>query len=352
VLGQLWPEAIDVVLPRATVPALKVIAQLGVILYMFVVGLELNAELLAARARLTLAIAHASMVVPFLLGAALALWLFTEYAPAGISFTNFALFLGVALAITALPVLARILTDRRLEKTPLGVLALGCAAAGDVTAWCLLALVVGIARAEVGTALATAILSLVYLAIMFLVVAPLARSRLGQLPEARLTAGVAAWVLVAVLVSAWATEAIGVHALFGAFLLGAVIPHDSAVARLFTHKLEDVVMILLLPVFFAYTGLNTRLGLVSRPEDWLVCGVIILAATAGKFGGTLAAARASGLNQQTATALGVLMNTRGLMELIVLNLGLEMGVISPTLFAMLVLLGTAWKMNPFPSWGL
>ena len=341
-------EASAWVLPPAVAPYLGVIAQLGVILYMFLVGLELNGGVLREKARATVIIAHTSMVVPFVLGAGLALFLYPRLSDGGVPFTSFALFLGVALAITAFPVLARILTDRRLSRTELGVLALSCAATDDVTAWCLLALVVGVARAEVGGALAVTGLALGYVALMFGAVRPLA-ARLVRRYEGRpVPAGVFAALLVAVLLSALATEAIGVHAVFGAFLLGAVIPHDSAVARTFTRKLEDVVTVLLLPAFFAYTGMRTEIGLVSGLGAWLVCGLITLAATAGKFGGTYAAARLTGLDGRTSAALGVLMNTRGLMELIVLNIGLDLGVISPTLFAMMVLMALATTLMTTP----
>jgi Kef-type K+ transport system membrane component KefB len=241
------------------------------------------------------------------------------------------------MSITAFPVLARILTDRRMENTELGVVALSCAAIDDVTAWCLLAFVVGVAQAEVGGAVQTALLALGYIAIMFAVVRPLAVRYLGNgvdHPPRRM----AVWVLVALLFSAMTAEWIGIHAIFGAFLLGAIIPHDSDVARDFTEKLEDIVKILLLPAFFAYTGMRTQIGLVAGWQAWLFCAVIIVVATLGKFGGTLAAARLTGLGWRTSAALGILMNTRGLMELIVLNIGLELGVISPKLFAMMVIM--------------
>ena len=246
--------------------------------------------------------------------------------------------MGVAMSITAFPVLARILTDRKMDKTDLGVVALSCAATDDVTAWCLLAFVVGIAQSEVGGAVQTVILALAYIAFMFVVVRPLAVRYLGQNTCGRPKQRLAFWVLVALLLSALAAEWIGIHAIFGAFLLGAIIPHESDVARDFQHKLEDIVKILLLPAFFAYTGMRTEIGLVSGVNDWLICGLIIVVATLGKFGGTLVAAKLTGLDWRMSSALGILMNTRGLMELVVLNIGLQMGVISPTLFAMMVIM--------------
>jgi Kef-type K+ transport system membrane component KefB len=337
-LGWISPEAMNFILPREVGPYLGIIAQLGVILYMFLVGLELNAGLLRSHAHATVAISHASIVAPFALGTILALWLFPTLAPRGVPFTSFALFMGVAMSITAFPVLARILTDRRMDKTELGVVALSCAATDDVTAWCLLAFVVGVTQAEVGNAVQTVVLALAYIALMFTVVRALTNRYFGPGAISHPKSRMAVWVLVALLMSALAAEWIGIHAIFGAFLLGAIIPHDSEVARDFQHKLEDIVKILLLPAFFAYTGMRTEIGLVSGWQAWLMCAVIIAVATLGKFGGTLAAARFTGFGWRTSAALGILMNTRGLMELVVLNIGLELGVISPLLFAMMVIM--------------
>jgi Kef-type K+ transport system membrane component KefB len=347
-LGRLAPETAAFVLPPAVAPFLQVIAQLDVILYMFLVGLELNAGMLRGRARATVLTSHASILVPFLLGAVLALGLYPSFSHNDVPFTSFALFLGVAMSVTAFPVLARILTDRNMHRTRLGVAALACAALNDVTAWCLLAFVVGVARASVGGALLSVGWTVAYMALMVLVVRPVVNRLLAGVGEAGLTRGVAGLVFVALLLSALATELIGVHALFGAFLLGAIIPHDSVLARTFTHKLEDLVGVLLLPAFFAFTGLRTEICLVSGVGQWLVCGLIMVVATAGKFGGTLAAARLTGLGWREAAALGVLMNTRGLMELIVLNVGLDLGVISPTLFAMMVLMALVTTLATTP----
>jgi Kef-type K+ transport system membrane component KefB len=348
-LGWVWPEASAFLVPAGVAPFIAVIAQLGVILYMFLVGLELNSSMLRERAGKTFAISHASIAVPFVLGAALALYLYPRLAEGGVPFTSFALFLGAALSVTAFPVLARILTDRRLHTTPLGVMALGAAAAGDVTAWCLLAFIVGVAEASVGGAVLTLVLSAAFVALMVLAVRPLLVRLLPCYDDARLTPVVTAAVLVTVLASALATEAIGIHALFGAFLFGAIIPHDSRLAHRFHHKLDDVVTVLLLPAFFALVGMRTEIGLVDGPEHWLICGLIVVAATAGKFGGTYAAARLTGTDWREAAGLGVLMNTRGLMELIVLNLGLEMKVISPTLFAMMVLMALVTTVATGPA---
>ena len=351
-LGRLAPGVYAYLLPASVAPFLGVVAQLGVILYMFLVGLELNPAILRQHGHAAVAISHASIVVPFVLGAVLALGLYPRLATGDVPFTSFALFLGVSLSVTAFPVLARILTDRRLSQTDLGVLALSCAAADDVTAWCLLAFVVGVAQVRVSGALWVLALTAGYIALVFLVVRPIVARLVPRYDGKRLGQGAVAAVLVALLLSALTTEAIGVHALFGAFLLGAVIPHDSDLARDLTRKLEDVVTVLLLPAFFAFTGLRTQIGLVAGPEQGFICGMIILTATAGKFGGTLGAARLTGLGWRSAAALGVLMNTRGLMELIVLNIGYDLGIISPTLFAMMVLMALATTLATTPVLGL
>jgi Kef-type K+ transport system membrane component KefB len=338
-LGHFAPSASAYLFPPAIGPFLNMISQVGIILYMFLVGLELDPSLLRRRGHATVAISHASITVPFLLGSALALVLYPRLSNSGVPFTNFALFLGVSMAVTAFPVLARILTDRRFQKTRIGAIALACAAVDDVTAWCLLAFVVGIARAEAAGAARTAAMAIAYIAAMLLVARPaMVRLSLFYGNRGRLTQGVMASVFVMLLLSSFATELIGIHAVFGAFALGAVIPHDSGMARELGERLEDFVIVLLLPAFFAFTGLRTELGLVSGAQQWILCGAVIAVASIGKFGGSVGAARVAGLGWRDASALGVLMNTRGLMELIVLNIGLDMGIISPTLFAMLVIM--------------
>jgi Kef-type K+ transport system membrane component KefB len=346
-LGAISPETMHLLIPspasdpHGRVPAaLKAVSQLGVILYMFLVGLELNATRVARRAHAAVAVSHASIVVPFVLGSALALGLYPIFSHDGVPFTSFALFMGVAMAITAFPVLARILSDRGLDKTEIGSIALGCAAADDVTAWCLLALVVGVAQADLSTGAMVIGGAIAFIAFMILVVGPLFRratrawdDRPGSIPTPAV-----AFVFVAVLLAAFTTEAIGVHAVFGGFLLGAVIPHDSRIAREFTKKLHEIVTILFLPAFFASTGMRMEIGLLSSGESWLWCAAIIVVATVGKFGGSLVAARLTGIGWRDAAVLGTLMNTRGLMGLIVLDIGLDLGVISPTLFAMMVVM--------------
>ena len=296
-LGRLAPEASAFLLPPSVAPFLQVIAQVGVILYMFLVGLELNPIYLRRSPHMALAISHASIIVPFLLGSALALVLYPLLSTSDVPFTAFALFLGVAMSVTAFPVLARILTDRRIHTTALGVMALSCAAVDDVTAWCLLAFVVSVAQTHGESPLYTVALTTTFIACIFLFLRPVlvrAAHRIEELPG-RTSANAMAFVFVLLLASALATEWIGIHALFGAFLLGVVIPHDSRLARDLKERLEDLVVVLLLPAFFAFSGLRTQIQLVSGAEQWLLCGLIILVACIGKFGGSTIAARLSGL---------------------------------------------------------
>jgi Kef-type K+ transport system membrane component KefB len=350
-LGWIWPAAFHFILPADVAPYIKMIAQLGVILYMFVVGLELNTTLLRDKGHAAVAISHASIVLPFLLGSALALWLYPKLGEPGVPFTTFALFFGVSLSITAFPVLARILTDREMTGSPLGIIALACAATDDATAWCLLALAVGVAQSSVGGALLTIALTIVFVGLMLFVARPMIRRFCCYYQDKqreRLKPNPIAFVLLCLLLSAAATEAIGIHALFGAFLLGVIIPHDSRIARDFTTKLTDIVSILFLPAFFAFTGMRTQIGLIGGWSNVLICLAIIAVATLGKFGGSTLAARATGHTWREASAVGILMNTRGLMELIVLNIGLDLGVISPTLFAMMVIMAVVTTVTTTP----
>jgi Kef-type K+ transport system membrane component KefB len=354
VLGAISGSAQAFVLAPDAAPHLGIVAKIGVVLFMFLVGLELDTKLLRGSTHATVAISHASIVVPFVLGTALATYLYPRYATDNVSFTTFALFVGVSMSVTAFPVLARILTDRRVSSTPLGTTAIACAAVDDVTAWCLLALVSGVATSQIQGAFFTLGQVALYLAVMFFVARPLLARLAAR--EAKKTGPVSldvlAIVLACLLLSAVATESMGIHALFGAFLVGAMMPHDGRLAEQLRARLEDVVVVLLLPVFFAFTGMRTQIGLVSSASDWLACAAVIGVATLGKFGGTLLAARFARMGWRESSALGILMNTRGLMELIVLNVGLDMGVLSPTLFTMFVLMAVATTFATTPLFAL
>ncbi len=337
-LGTVAPSAMRWFLPPSVAPVLSVLSQVGVILYMFLIGLRLDTDHLRRRSHTSVAISHASIVVPFLLGTALALLLYRQLGMSGVSFTAFALFCGVAMSVTAFPVLARILNDRGMAASRIGVVAIACAAVDDVTAWCLLAVVVGCVKADLSSASRTLALTAVYVVTMLAVVKPRLGRALDRCGDRRVTRTVLAVVLVALLVSSLATELIGIHAIFGAFLLGVIIPADSRIAHEIIRRIEDVVLVLLLPIFFAYTGTRVRIGLLQSPAEWVLCALIVITACAGKFGGTALAARLTGLGWRDCAALGALMNTRGLVELIVLNIGLDLGVLSPTLFTMLVVM--------------
>lgn len=356
-LGAISPQAMHLLIPppsddpsASVAISLKVIAQLGVILYMFLVGLKLNSAQLKHRVHAAVAISHASIVVPFALGCILSLWLYPALAAPNVSFLTFSLFVAVAMSITAFPVLARILTDRNLQDTHIGTVALSCAAADDVTAWCLLALVVGLAKFQLVHAGFVIVGALAFTLLMFFVVRPILAASMRSLdsqsggPPYYSIAG----TYVLILAAASLTEWIGIHAIFGAFVLGLIIPSDCKIAASFSAKLREPVTVLLLPAFFAYTGMRTEIGLLTEWNHWLTCAAIIVVATFAKFGGSVLAARFAGETWRDASALGMLMNTRGLMELIVLNIGLDLGVISPTLFAMMVIMALATTVMTSP----
>ncbi|MDC0712945.1 cation:proton antiporter [Stigmatella sp. ncwal1] len=354
-LGWLAPDLMHSLFPDSSLPVLKMLSQVGLILFMFLIGLELDPKLLKGRGHSSVAISHSSIIAPFVLGAgASALWLYRSLSSPEVPFLSFVLFMGVAMSITAFPVLARILSERGLLQSRVGVISITCAAVDDVTAWCLLAFVVSIVRATSLTeAGITTLLALLYIVFMLLVVRPFL-ARLGARVASKdgLTQNVVAGTLVLLLASSWATELIGIHALFGAFLFGAVIPKEGGLADALAERLEDVAVVLLLPIFFAYSGLRTQVGLLNSVDAWAMCGLIILLACLGKFGGSAVAARLTGLRWREASAVGVLMNTRGLMELIVLNIGLDLGVISPTLFTMMVVMAlvTTFITSPLLNW--
>ena len=339
-LGALWPEATAVLFPEAGLPTLGLVAQLGLVFFLFLVGLEFDPRLIAGQWRASVAISNAGIVVPFALGALAALPLHGELAPEGVELLPFSLFLGTSMSVTAFPVLARILTERRLIGTKLGAVALAAAAVDDVTAWCLLALVVGVAHTEgASAALVTSALAIGYSALIWLVVRPVL-ARVGPRLGRDVSATAIALVFLAMLLSSLATEWIGIHALFGSFLFGAAMPKEAALSRALADKMEDFVTVVFLPLFFAYSGLRTHIGALAG-GDWLLFSGLLFVASAGKFGGVALTAKLMGSSLRESTALGLLMNTRGLMELVVLNVGLDLGVISGRLFAMMVLVALA-----------
>lgn len=349
-LGATLPVVKDFLFPAGSLGSLQLLAQVGVILFMFCVGIELDLAAMRKRAQAAVAVSHVSIVAPFVLGCAVALAVYTSLAPQGVAFAPFALFMGIAMSITAFPVLARILKERGLSQTPLGNIAIACAAVDDVTAWCILALVVAIGKANgFGGAALTIALAVAFSLVMLLLVRPRLEALSQRVADDEPARGrLVVVALVFAFLSALCTETIGIHALFGAFLAGALVPSESPLAKLLRERIETFAGAFLLPLFFAFTGLRTQIGMLDSAWDWLVCGGIVLVAIAGKFGGSLLAARFAGLGWRDAASLGALMNTRGLMELIVLNIGYDMGILSPRLFAMMVIMALVTTMMTGP----
>lgn len=340
VVGLLFPEISGFLFPPESLANLQFLSQVGLILFMFVIGLELDLKVVKNQAHDAVVISHASIVIPYFLGMGLAYYLYEELAPDDISFLSFALFMGIAMSITAFPVLARVIQERDLTKTRLGIIAITCAAADDITAWCILAAVIAIVKA--GTfvsALYTMGLAITYVLFMILILQPFLK-RLGSVYSDRETISktIVAIAFLVLLGSSYLAEVIGIHALFGAFLAGVIMPPNFNFRKIMMDKIEDVSLVLLLPLFFVFTGLRTQIGLLNDSHLWMICGVIILTAVAGKFGGTTFAARFVGQSWKESLSLGALMNTRGLMELIVLNIGYDLGVLTPEVFAMMVLM--------------
>jgi Kef-type K+ transport system membrane component KefB len=356
VAGALAPGLFEFVFPTGSMGALRMLSQVGVILFMFMVGMELDLKQLRGQARTAVLVSHVSIVFPFFLGALFSLFMYESYSTRGITFSSFALFMGVAMSMTAFPVLARILEERGLTKTHLGSMALTCAAVADVTAWTILVFVVAVVKSGNPSACLIAIgLLLLFVAVMLLVVRPLLRG----LPVAQmgLSSGPTQNMVVTVLVVAFGagllTEVIGIHALFGAFLAGVCMPQESDFRHRVRDRLESFSAGFLLPLFFAFTGLRTQVGLLSDWTSVIVCAGLVVAATVGKLGGSMLTARWSGMDWPDAFALGALMNTRGLVELIVLNIGFDLGILSPKVFTMMVIMAlvTTCMTGPLLSLG-
>jgi Kef-type K+ transport system membrane component KefB len=349
-LGLLPGDLHLVLFPTEVRPYLNVIAQIGLILFMFVVGLEVDLSAVRRRRGTAVAVSLTSIALPFGLGMLLALALHgghsvvtdAEGTTAPVDLLPFALFLGVAMSITAFPVLARILTERGLHRTGVGALALTCAAVDDVLAWSLLAVVVAVGSAAGDPWQVVQILGLTaaFALVVLLVVRPLLTRLVPWYRRAgRLTPEILGVVLVLLLVSAWITEKIEVHALFGAFLLGTAMPRRGAegLTREILEKVETVSLTLLLPVFFVVTGLRVDIGAVG-PTGLVELGLILVVAIGGKFVGAYVAARSTGVPSRQAGAVGLLMNTRGLTELVILTIGVQLGVLDQDLFTLMVLM--------------
>ena len=352
--GSYLPEFSVLLFPDSSLDNLKFLSQIGLIFFMFVVGMELDLKVLRNKAKEAVIISHASIIIPFTLGLVLAYSIYTNFAPKGVEFLSFGLFLGIAMSITAFPVLARIVQERGLQKTRIGAMVITCAAADDITAWCLLAGVIAIVKAgSVTSSLYIIVLSLVYVFAMIKLVRPFLR-RIGNLYDTaeKITKPVVAIFFLTLLISSYLTEIIGIHALFGAFVAGVIMPDNMKFRKMFIEKIEDVALVVLLPLFFVFTGLRTEIGLLNSPELWKVCGLIILVAVVGKFIGSALAAKFVGQNWRDSLTIGALMNTRGLMELVVLNIGYDLGVLTKEVFAMMVIMALATTFMTGPALNL
>jgi Kef-type K+ transport system membrane component KefB len=354
-LGWLAPNISSSIFPPDSLGHLNSLSQVGLLIFMFLVGLELDLGHLRELGRAAVMTSQVSIIAPFILGSTFAVYLYPRLSDPSVSFAGFALFMGAAMSVTAFPVLARILTERNMLRTRVGSVAITCAAIDDVTAWCILAGIVVVVRAsslELPVWLTVSGLA-VFVLVMGLVVRPALR-RLEMVYEKRgnLTQDLIAIILLVVLASGWITESLGVHALFGAFLAGVVMPRHSELSRELSQKFEALIVVLLLPIYFALTGLRSSIFLITGPRMWLYCAVIIVLAVVGKLGGSMLSARFNGMSWRESAAVGILMNTRGLVELVILNIGLDLGILSPALFSIMVLMAlvTTLMTTPLLRW--
>ena len=340
VLGYFFPDVFQALFPPESLTNLELLSQVGLVLFMFVIGMELDFSVLKNKINETLVISHAGILVPFFLGIVASYWIYEEYAAAQTAFLPFALFIGISMSITAFPVLARIIQERNMTKTSLGTLTIASAANDDVTAWCLLAVVIAIAKAGTFASALYAIgLTALYIIIMFMVVRPFLK-KVGEVyaNQEVINKTFVALILLILIISSTLTEIIGIHALFGAFMAGVVMPPSIGFRKVMMEKVEDIALVFFLPLFFAFTGLRTEIGLINSPALWGVCLLLITVAVAGKLGGCAVAARLVGESWKDSFTIGTLMNTRGLMELVALNIGYEMGVLPPSIFVILVIM--------------
>ncbi|HYM78947.1 MAG TPA: cation:proton antiporter [Candidatus Dormibacteraeota bacterium] len=340
-LGWMAPHLSSYLFPASSLGFLNALSQVGVVVFMFLVGLGINPGELKKEGHAAVLTSHVSITAPFVLAAFLALYLYPRLSDDSVAFTSFALFMGAAMSITAFPVLARILAERDMLGSRLGTVAIACAAVDDVTGWCILAYIVVLIRsAHSATSIWVTIGGILVFALaMIHGVRRLLRGfERAYRKKGALSENLMALMLLLVLASSLFTEYLGIHLLFGAFLMGAIMPKESRFVRYVLDRFETITVTLLLPLFFAFTGLRTNIAAVKGPEMWMYCGLIVLVATAGKLGGSTLASWLSGMPLREAAGLGTLMNTRGLMELVILNIGLDIGVISPALFSMMVMM--------------
>lgn len=352
-MGYFFPEFSEFLFPKGSEKNLQFLSQIGLAFFMFIVGMELDLDKLRQKAHNAFIISHGSIIISFFIGVLLSTFIYGQFAPAGVGFLPFALFMGIAMSITAFPVLARIMKERGIIKTPMGNMVISCAAIDDITAWCSLAVIIAIAKAGgLAGAVLTIILAVGFVLLMIAVVRPwlkkISASRLNDEQVSKTTVAIAFFIMMA---SAYFTELIGIHALFGAFMAGVVMPHNIKFKDHLAHKIEDVSLLLLLPIFFAFTGLRTQIGLLNQSHLWSTFFIIMVCAVAGKFGGGFVTSKLTGQSWKDSFSIGALMNTRGLMELIVLNIGYDLGILSPEIFSIMVLMAltTTFMTGPFLS---
>jgi Kef-type K+ transport system membrane component KefB len=339
-LGLAAPGISSFLFPAESLNSLQFFSQIGLILFMFIVGMDVDLKVLGNKAPEAFVVSHASIIIPFTLGMVLAYYIFVNFAPAGVTFLSFGLFIGISMSITAFPVLARILQERGMMKTRLGTLAITCAAIDDISAWCLLASLIAIVKAgSFVSSLYTIALSIVYVFFMFMIVKPFLR-RFGDIFNSKegISKAVVAVFLITLLGSAYLTEVIGIHALFGAFIAGLIMPPNVKFRSILIEKVEDVTLILFLPIFFVISGLRTEIGLLNSLYLWKITGIVILIAVAGKFAGSALSLRFIGQKWRESLIVGALMNTRGLMQLVVLSIGYDLGVISPEIYTIMIIM--------------
>ena len=359
IVGLFFPQINHFLFPAASLGTLNFLSQIGLILFMFIIGMELDLKAIGKQAYGAVIISHASIIIPYTLGMGLAYFIYRDYAPEGITFLSFALFMGIAMSITAFPVLARILQEKGLTRSKLGAMALTCAAADDLTAWCILAAVIALVKSGSSVSVLYTIgLAVAYVIIMLKVVRP-ALEKLEHVynSKEKKRTGIIALFFIMLIISSYITSIIGIHSLFGAFIAGVIMPSSFSFRKIVIDKIEDVSIVLLLPLFFVITGLRTQIGLLNEGHLWITFGWILLVAVSGKFGGSAIAARMVGQSWKDSLSIGVLMNTRGLMQLIVLNIGYDLGILSPEIFAMMVLMAlvTTFMTGPaldFINWSI
>ena len=353
-LGMYFPDFSAVLFPVQSLPNLQFLSQIGLILFMYVIGMELDLKMLKNRANDAVVISHASIIFPFTLGVGLAYFVYYRFAPDNVHFLSFALFMGISMSITAFPVLARIIQERGIHKTKLGAIVITCAAADDITAWCMLAAVIAIVKAgSFVSAIYIILMAFAFVLAMLFIVKPFLK-RIGDLYGSKntLSKPVVAIFFLTLIIASYLTEIIGIHALFGAFMTGVIMPDITKFRNIIIEKIEDVSVILLLPLFFVFTGLRTQIGLINDPYLWKITGIIVLVAVVGKFLGSALAAKFVGQNWRDSFIIGALMNTRGLMELVVLNIGLDLKVLTPEVFTMMVIMALVTTFMTGPTLNL